>query len=560
MQPHHPASKIQLLPEHIIDQIKAGEVIERPSTLLKEILENSIDAGADKIDIHLIDNGLELISLIDNGKGIDAEELDLAFCRHATSKIDRFEDIYHLHSYGFRGEALASIASISRVTCESQTTETQGLIKIEGGEIKTHQKESSSSTDTGTKLFIRDLFYNTPVRMKFIQSKTSEKNQLKKIINAFLLTHPEISFSIKWDDKEKSFFPSTTERLKRIQDVFFAGKEIHLLETGQGYDGIQFHVVMSKESQRGNAYKNHYLFVNDRYVQDIQMHKIIINSLANLWPQAETGHYFAYLNVPSDEIDVNIHPNKTVIKLFKSAQVFSLLSSTIKHFINATLSTTQTPHMNTATTEFSQEKMVLDSPKSHHLQYKDIDISSEQSFENYFENLHAGQTTLIEEPQKFEHKINAWTLTSRDGRLYLYNEKKLCLHYIQNLLQNADLKAETIPLLVSRPLKLTKKPSAQVIHLLENLGFEIDFLEESTLVIRAFSKKLQFIPYMSLTEQIVAKEITQIQDINFDHLELTTIDQTLLKELFKEYSFIDLIKRGLIKEVSEDMLAKLYEK
>ena len=122
--------QIQLLPEHIIDQIKAGEVIERPSTRIKEILENSIDAGATKIELHLIDNGLELISIKDNGKGIHAPDLPLAFCRHATSKIDRFEDIYHLNSYGFRGEALASIASISKMTCDSKTTNTEGLIKL----------------------------------------------------------------------------------------------------------------------------------------------------------------------------------------------------------------------------------------------------------------------------------------------------------------------------------------------------------------------------------------------------------------------------------------------
>ena len=133
--------KIHLLPEHIIDQIKAGEVIERPSTLLKEMLENSIDAESTEISVHLRDNGLELINIQDNGNGIDSEDLPLAFCRHATSKIKRFEDIYHLHSYGFRGEALASIASIAKVRCESKTSGTTGSILIEGGETKSHHPQ-----------------------------------------------------------------------------------------------------------------------------------------------------------------------------------------------------------------------------------------------------------------------------------------------------------------------------------------------------------------------------------------------------------------------------------
>ncbi|MBT4791013.1 MAG: DNA mismatch repair protein MutL, partial [Halobacteriovoraceae bacterium] len=218
-------SKINLLPEHIIDQIKAGEVIERPSTLIKEIIENSVDANSTKIEIHLRENGLELISIIDNGFGISHQELPLAFCRHATSKINHFEDLYHLSSYGFRGEALASIASISRVTCESQTKNGWGLIKISGGETLTYQHEAQANTETGTQLFIKDLFYNTPVRMKFIQSKTSEKNHLKKILNSFLLTQYQIEFSIKWDDKEKEYYQPRTNPADRIKDVLFKNKD-----------------------------------------------------------------------------------------------------------------------------------------------------------------------------------------------------------------------------------------------------------------------------------------------------------------------------------------------
>lgn len=177
------SSRIHLLPEHLVDQIKAGEVIERPANLIKEILENSLDAEAKNISIHLVGGGMELIALEDDGRGMSFADLPYAFCRHATSKIDKFEDLYNLGSYGFRGEALASIASIARVTCVSHPSDPAiagGRIVINAGETQSHQ--SLESDQQGTSLFIKDLFYNTPARLKFIKSMTSEKNALRRTL------------------------------------------------------------------------------------------------------------------------------------------------------------------------------------------------------------------------------------------------------------------------------------------------------------------------------------------------------------------------------------------
>ncbi len=198
---------IELLPAHIIDQIKAGEVLERPAALLKELIENSIDAGSSEIHIQIIDNGLTLLSIEDNGCGMNFDNLPKAFLRHATSKLKNFEDLYQLQTFGFRGEALASVASSARVTCISQPenlTESGGKIIINGGhqELLTPQKQGQK----GTSLYIKDLFFNTPVRLKFIKSKTSEKAHLKKMIYSFIFSHPEIIFSVKFDDKEKEIY------------------------------------------------------------------------------------------------------------------------------------------------------------------------------------------------------------------------------------------------------------------------------------------------------------------------------------------------------------------
>ena len=218
--------KYKTTSEHLIDQIKAGEVVERPASLLKELIENSIDAGSTKIDIHIIDNGMELIFVKDNGKGMSFDDLPLAFHRHATSKIQKFEDLYQLHSFGFRGEALASIASTARVTCISSPNDGRksGRIVIHGGEQKSLTE--SEESQHGTSFYIKDLFFNTPARLKFIRSANSERVALKRIINSFILANPSVTFSVKWDNKEKSFFPSVSKENinSRIKKYFLVTK------------------------------------------------------------------------------------------------------------------------------------------------------------------------------------------------------------------------------------------------------------------------------------------------------------------------------------------------
>lgn len=214
---------IKLLPEHLIDQIKAGEVVERPASLIKELVENSIDAGSSKISIAIKEGGMDLISIEDDGKGMTFFDLPYAFCRHATSKIEKFEDLYGLNSFGFRGEALPSIASVSRLVCTStpKNKEEGGRLVINGGRTESHTSFHNSSK--GTSFFVRDLFFNTPARMKFVKSAQAEKKAIKKILHSFILSNPAITFSIKWDDKEKEIYPALSkENLnKRIEQLWF---------------------------------------------------------------------------------------------------------------------------------------------------------------------------------------------------------------------------------------------------------------------------------------------------------------------------------------------------
>lgn len=557
-------SKIHLLPEHIIDQIKAGEVIERPSTLLKEILENSLDAKSSQIDVHIVNNGLDLITLIDNGIGIIAEDLPLAFCRHATSKISQFEDIYHLNSYGFRGEALASIASISKITCESQTDHAHGLIKIEGGETKTHQTDQIVSSNTGTKLFIKELFYNTPVRMKFIQSKTSERNQLKKILYSFLLLNPQTAFSIKWDDEEKQFFEaySKEDRQKRIQDVIGKKQKLDFFVNENIYDGVHFEIYLSKDSNRGNAHKNHYLFINNRYVQDIQLHKIILNSASNLWPEGETGHYIAFIRVPSDEIDVNIHPNKTVVKLFRAPKVYSMVSSTIKQ-IESKYSLKEQKSYSLGS---SEQSFNLDSTRPDYaVDYKTHDFKSSQDLNSYFDNLHTSHEANENLQESAQNPIlkhfQFFDLIQLEGSIYILNKKLLSKLHVQSLFELDPNQQEIVPLMVSRPIPMTENYNIKNLAFFERYGFELDQIDSRTILLRSFPKLFQHYPYLSMLEENLnlKDNIQTMKDIHFNFLNQYEFTKDFLLQVIAYFGKVSLLEERILKLINEQDIQKIYE-
>lgn len=552
------SGSIHLLPEHIVDQIKAGEVIERPATLLKELLENSIDANSSKINIHIINNGLDLISVEDNGKGISFDDLPLAFCRHATSKINIFEDLYSLNSYGFRGEALASMASVSKLTCISnKKNKTEGTIQYHGGEMISHREDSTNLEQSGTKIFVKDLFYNTPVRIKFLQSQTSERNQLKRIINAFILTHPEIEFSIKWDDSPKEFYPIVTEdeMIERIKKMFEKKKDpLELISFENEYDGIQVRVVLSHNASKGNAGKFHYLFINDRYVQDTQIHKIVLNSAQGLWPFGLAGNYVVYIYINPDQLDVNVHPNKTVVKLFQSSKVFSLLSSSIKKHL---------PQSNTHNYQPSSDKLAFDMPDSStnfkDINYRSQDFTEHNHLDNYFHNLdnsNADSTNMLE--RNYFIKNSRVMLYKKEDKIYLVDTQKLLIKYINFLLAGAN-DFTAMPLLVSSPIKIEKKVNDELLKFLYEKGIELDFLNENTLVLRSFPKCLSELPYSTIIENIIKEQKTNQLSMSLSTSSFIdfTINDRLFNKIQLSLNTIELINEKMIKEISTEDFLKL---
>ncbi len=545
--------KINLLPEHIIDQIKAGEVIERPATLLKELLENSVDAKSTKISIHIINMGLDLISVEDNGVGISYDDLPLAFCRHATSKIDNFEDLYKLYTYGFRGEALASMASVSKVTCTSNKADSpKGTFKVHGGEILSQTREKTILGKSGTGIFVKDLFFNTPVRMKFLQSQTSERNQLKKILNAFILTHPEIEFAIKWDDGLKEVYPIVSGLEERIKKLFEKKRDpLELIHFESEYDNSEMEMYLSLNSSKGHAGKFQYIFINGRYVQDIQIHKIILNSAQSLWPFGQSGNYIVFLSIDPHRLDVNVHPNKTVIKLFAANAIFSLISSSIKRYLPK----------NTHTSQFTPSQSDLgidrDIKNFKDINYKSQDFTSSNSLQNYFEGLdNTGQTTESSVIFKFKDK-DACLVALQEGT-YLLDNKLFFFNMIETLFKK-DINSTPTPLLVSSPIPLEKSLKNERLEQVQAMGFELDFFDKSTLVLRAFPQMISSFPVEKIlmmlidpktsikqTDVVLNREaqidfIPSIGNIE-DSLELCGLSQMTQNRVIKKVTGKDMLK------------------
>jgi DNA mismatch repair protein MutL len=489
--------KIEILPEHLIDQIKAGEVIERPGNLIKEILENAVDAGATKLELIVKNNGLDLIALSDDGHGMGFNDLPLAFSRHATSKISRFEDLYKLHSYGFRGEALASIASISRLQCISFVAgmELGAEIRLEGGMTLLHEQRQKSGKKQGTELVIQDLFYNTPARLKFIQSQNSEKQFIKKIVYAFIFSNPSIEFQIKFNDDEKEIFPAVNDIAQRLLQVFPKAKGL-LLHSHRQYDGIDFNIYLLPGNIRGPV-KCQHLHINGRYILDKQLHRVISNAL-----QASQGHdefhYLALLTLPADSIDVNVHPNKTVIKCLNTSRMISLITSTIRDLFSQMSKMEITP---TGPGDFSPAMLGELATAVPGLQQERHEYNMEGFFSPH--NL----------PGKREddlYWVGKYFIVTQENKWWAVSPLALLETYIHEKLKS---NSQIVPLLVSEPYPAIAI-SLNRVDELKKAGLELEFLGAETLVLRGIPEWMNGFPLQPIVLRLLRQESLKDMVIN----------------------------------------------
>lgn len=317
---------IQVLSGEIVNQIAAGEVVERPSHLVKELVENSLDAGSDKVLIEVSDGG-RVIEVSDNGNGILSSELGLALQRHATSKIAKADDLWNLHSFGFRGEALASAASVSKLTLKSFEKNEKKPAQIESffGKISDIKPSSQAA---GTHIRVEELFDNVPARLKFLKSDSAESSHIKSVVKALALSHYNVEFKLVVNGDLQLYYSKKSSRLERVKDVF-EKKELY---EAQGQVGsFNCHVVFSSPHEVAKTSKQIWVFAQNRWVQDRALQAAVMDAYRSLLMHGEYPYVVVYLSCPPDEIDVNIHPTKSQVKFQDASNAFRSVHSVLRH-------------------------------------------------------------------------------------------------------------------------------------------------------------------------------------------------------------------------------------
>ncbi len=322
---------IQLLPDSVANQIAAGEVIQRPASVIKELVENAVDASAKRIDVLVTDAGKTSIQVIDDGKGMSDTDARLAFERHATSKIRKADDLFSLHTMGFRGEALASIAAVAQVELRSrqQSDEVGTVLNIAGCKVLSQEP---AACPQGSNFLVQNLFYNVPARRKFLKSNTTELNNIMQAFERIVLVYPEIHFTFRSNDTELLNLRATGENFRqRIIDVF--GKRLNqsLLPVTVDTTVCRIHGFVGKPEAAKKKNAHQYFFVNGRYMKHPGFNKAVMMPYERLIPQGEQVPYFLYFDVPAEDIDVNIHPTKTEIKFENEQTIWQILMAAVKN-------------------------------------------------------------------------------------------------------------------------------------------------------------------------------------------------------------------------------------
>lgn len=324
---------IKLLPDSIANQIAAGEVVQRPASVVKELLENALDAGADKIQLYVRDAGSTLIQIKDNGKGMS--ELDARMCweRHATSKINTADDLYKLTTFGFRGEALASIAAVSQVEMKSRTEfDTLGTeIKLEAGEVVF---QDLVQCQRGTSIVVKNLFYNIPVRRNFLKSPNIETRHIYDEFNRVALSNPQVEFQLFIDDKEVLKLDKTSAQ-KRVEDVLGKRDKGSILLLDEHTEIVSIKGFIGSPEYARRLRGDQFLFVNGRYIKEPYFNHAIQGAFEGLIPDDFFPFYVVFFEINPSKIDVNVHPTKTEVKFEDSKPIYSILRSVVKKALGA---------------------------------------------------------------------------------------------------------------------------------------------------------------------------------------------------------------------------------
>lgn len=323
---------IKVLSKETVEKIAAGEVIERPVSVVKELVENSIDAGATNIIIKIYDGGKRKISVTDNGTGINRDDINLAFIKHSTSKIENVDDLYKIHTMGFRGEALASIKAISNVTLISKTESEEIGSKISF--FNGSKRIENISTNKGTSIIVEDIFYNIPARQKFLKKDTYESNLINDLLYRLAIANPAIGFKYMSNDKVIFDLFSNQSLYERINSLYGYDTAINMKEVNIESDKFKIRGYISNNLLYRSNKKNQLLYINNRTVKNDAINKLVNEAYKSTIPLNRFPVFFLFIDIDPSMLDVNIHPAKTEVKIQDIEELLVLLNSNLKRIIN----------------------------------------------------------------------------------------------------------------------------------------------------------------------------------------------------------------------------------
>ncbi|AYX89707.1 DNA mismatch repair endonuclease MutL [Staphylococcus cohnii] len=400
--------KIKELQTSLANKIAAGEVVERPGSVVKELLENAIDAQATEINIEVEQSGVASIRVVDNGTGIEIDDLDLVFHRHATSKLDADDDLFHIRTLGFRGEALASISSVSKVTLKTCTDNQEGQeIYVENGEVLNRKPAKAKR---GTDILVESLFYNTPARLKYIKSLYTELGKITDIVNRMAMSHPDIRISLVSDGKtiiKTNGSGRTNEVMAEIYGMKIAKDLVHV--TGDTSDYHLEAYFAKPEHSRSNK---HYIsiFINGRYIKNFLLNKAILEGYHTL---LMVGRYpICYINIEMDPIlvDVNVHPTKLEVRLSKEDQLYELIVNKIREAFKDRILIPQNDmdkmtKKNKVLNQFEQQKMDFEKRQQQNNFEQNIEQTADSNMHNENDTSVGNEASYINQHNDEQNRI-----------------------------------------------------------------------------------------------------------------------------------------------------------
>jgi len=538
------SSTIKILPDNLIDMIAAGEVVERPASIVKELVENSIDANSTKIDISIEGSGKKLIKVVDNGYGMDNNDAQLALKRHATSKIESSDDLLSIHSFGFRGEALPSIAAVSHfiLTTKSKSCQLATQINVIGGTIS---KVSQIGFPIGTQIEIKDLFSTIPARAKFLKGDSTELSHIIQTVIRESIPRPDISFSLKHNGRMILDFPVTSriiERLFQIHGEDTVNQLIPIDKQGKNVSitGYISSPLLSKSNSQGE-----YLYINKRYIRNLPIQKTIHRSYGNRLPQGKYPTFILFIDIKGQLIDFNVHPAKLEVRFSNTKEILEIVSDTIQEALNTSQPNTTLSHKVFQINKSFQEQKNESSKPYHRTYCKSSTLVKTPTF------IHspspAAPSSIIQKDindifvvcSPFFHFNNTYIIYESKAGLTIIDQhaahERINYERFETIFLTKKIARQN---LITNPL-INLSPDEEVLldetlPVLKELGFALEIFGPCTLILRTVPLYFKADPAPLLTE--VFNQIKEMSDgVN---------KRTLIKPLAAKMACHNSIKAG----------------